>query len=125
MSSGRSSSASAASNGSSAGAKAKGNKISVSITVDGSAGGAGSASATITLPKGSTPYDALVATGMSVNARPTSFGTYVAAINGLAEKEHGATSGWLYSVNGVEPNRACDAVTLSDGDTVNWHYSAG
>ena len=119
------SSASAANNGSSAGAKTKGNKISVSITVDGSAGGAGSASATITLPKGSTPYDALVATGMSVNARPTSFGTYVAAINGLAEKEHGATSGWLYSVNGVEPNRACDAVTLSDGDTVNWHYSAG
>lgn len=122
---GGASSAPAASNGSSAGAKAKGNKISVSITVDGSAGGAGSASATITLPKGSTPYDALVATGMSVNARPTSFGTYVAAINGLAEKEHGATSGWLYSVNGVEPNRACDAVTLSDGDTVNWHYSAG
>lgn len=122
---GGASSSSAASNGSSAGAKAKGNKISVSITVDGSAGGAGSASATITLPKGSTPYDALVATGMSVNARPTSFGTYVAAINGLAEKEHGATSGWLYSVNGVEPNRACDAVTLSDGDTVNWHYSAG
>ena len=122
---GGASSASAASNGSSAGAKAKGNKISVSITVDGSAGGAGSASATITLPKGSTPYDALVATGMSVNARPTSFGTYVAAINGLAEKEHGATSGWLYSVNGVEPNKACDAVTLSDGDTVNWHYSAG
>lgn len=122
---GGASSASAASNGSSAGAKAKGNKISVSITVDGSAGGAGSASATVTLPKGSTPYDALVATGMSVNARPTSFGTYVAAINGLAEKEHGATSGWLYSVNGVEPNKACDAVTLSDGDTVNWHYSAG
>lgn len=122
---GGASSAPAASNGSSAGAKAKGNKISVSITVDGSAGGAGSASATITLPKGSTPYDALVATGMSVNARPTSFGTYVAAINGLAEKEHGATSGWLYSVNGVEPNKACDAVTLSDGDTVNWHYSAG
>lgn len=122
---GGASSASAASNGSSAGAKAKGNKISVFITVDGSAGGAGSASATITLPKGSTPYDALVATGMSVNARPTSFGTYVAAINGLAEKEHGATSGWLYSVNGVEPNKACDAVTLSDGDTVNWHYSAG
>lgn len=122
---GGASNASAASNGSSAGAKAKGNKISVFITVDGSTGGAGSASATITLPKGSTPYDALVATGMSVNARPTSFGTYVAAINGLAEKEHGATSGWLYSVNGVEPNRACDAVTLSDGDTVNWHYSAG
>lgn len=119
------SSSSAGSSSSSAGAKAKGNKITVAITVDGSAGGAGSASATISLPKGSTPYDALVATGMSVNARPTSFGTYVAAINGLAEKEHGASSGWLYSVNGVEPNKACDAVTLSDGDTVNWHYTAG
>lgn len=119
------SSSSAGSSSSSAGAKAKGNKITVAITVDGSAGGAGSASATISLPKGSTPYDALLATGMSVNARPTSFGTYVAAINGLAEKEHGASSGWLYSVNGVEPNKACDAVTLSDGDTVNWHYTAG
>ena len=60
---------------------------------------------------------------MSVNARPTSFGTYVAAINGLAEKEHGAAERVaLPRERGRSPNRACDAVTLSDGDTVNWHY---
>lgn len=99
--------------------------ITISVTIDGTAGGSNSASGTLSLPEGSTPYDALLATGADVNARATTFGTYVAAINGLAEKEHGATSGWLYSVNGVEPQTACDTVTLADGDNLVWHYTTG
>lgn len=99
--------------------------ITISVTIDGTAGGSNSTSGTLSLPEGSTPYDALLATGADVNARATTFGTYVAAINGLAEKEHGATSGWLYSVNGVEPQTACDTVTLADGDNLVWHYTTG
>ncbi len=38
----------------------------------------------------------LCALGLSVNAHGSSYGTYVAAIGGLAEKEHGGTSGWMY-----------------------------
>ena len=60
-----------------------------------------------------------------MNARGTSYGTYVAAIGGLAEKEHGGTSGWMYSVNGVTPNTACSNYVLSNGDSVVWYYVTG
>jgi len=100
----------------------KASTISVSVAVDGSAAGAGSGSATVTLDAGASVYDALVATGASVNARSSVYGTYVSAINGLAEREHGASSGWVYSVNGTEPSTACSNYGLSDGDSVAWTY---
>ena len=75
--------------------------------------------------KGATVYDALCALGLSVNAHGSSYGTYVAAIGGLAEKEHGGTSGWMYSVNGVTPNTACSNYVLSNGDNVVWYYVTG
>ena len=100
----------------------KASTLSVTVRIDGSAAGAGSGSATVTLDAGSTAYDALVATGASVNARSSAYGTYVSAINGLAEKEYGASSGWVYAVNGVEPNTACSNYELSDGDTLTWTY---
>jgi len=92
------------------------------VVVDGSAAGSGSGSATVTLNAGASVYDALVATGASVNARGSVYGMYVSAINGLAEKEHGANSGWVYSVNGIEPNTACSNYVLADGDSVAWTY---
>lgn len=101
----------------------KASTISVSVVVDGSAAGSGSGSATVTLDAGASVYDALVATGASVNARSSVYGTYVSAINGLAEKEHGASSGWVYSVNGAEPNTACSNYVLADGDSVVWTYA--
>ena len=100
----------------------KASTLSVTVRIDGSAAGAGSGSATVTLDAGSTAYDALVATGASGNARSSAYGTYVSAINGLAEKEYGASSGWVYAVNGVEPNTACSNYELSDGDVVTWTY---
>ena len=57
-----------------------------------------------------------------MNARSTGYGTYVAAIGGLAEKEHGSQSGWMYSVNGSAPNVSCGKYVLKDGDTVSWYY---
>ena len=74
---------------------------------------------------GATPYDALWALGLSVNARSTAYGTCVAAIGGLAEKEHGGTSGWMYSVNGSTPMTACTNYVLSNGDVVVWYYVTG
>lgn len=96
--------------------------ISVSVTVDGSAAGAGSSSVTVSLSPGATVYDALLASGAGVSARATAYGTYVAAINGLAERDHGDMSGWVYAVNGTEPNVACSSFSLSDGDAVVWRY---
>ena len=84
-----------------------------------------SSGGTFTFNEGATVYDALCALGLSVNAHGSSYGTYVAAIGGLAEKEHGGTSGWMYSVNGVAPNTACSNYVLSNGDSVVWYYVTG
>lgn len=100
--------------------------VTVTVSVTSSAvGNPVSSGGTFTFNKGATPYDALCALGLSINARPSSYGTYVAAIGGLAEKEHGGTSGWMYSVNGVTPMTACSNYVLSNGDTVVWYYVTG
>lgn len=100
--------------------------VTVTVSVTSSAvGNPVSAGGTFTFNEGATVYDALCALGLSLNARPSSYGTYVAAIGGLAEKEHGGTSGWMYSVNGVTPNTACSNYVLSNGDNVVWYYVTG
>ena len=100
--------------------------VTVTVSVTSSAvGNPVSSGGTFTFNEGATVYDALCALGLSVNAHGSSYGTYVAAIGGLAEKEHGGTSGWMYSVNGVTPNTACSNYVLSNGDRVVWYYVAG
>ena len=114
-------SASGSGSGSHAGSS-ESKSIVVSVTVDGSAAGAGSSSANIRLSRGATAYDAIAACGVSFNAKSTSFGMYVSSIGGLAEKEHGGMSGWVYAVNGYEPNTACSNYELHDGDSLVWTY---
>ena len=100
--------------------------VTVTVAVTSSAvGNPVSSGGTFTFNEGATAYDALCALGLSVNAHGSSYGTYVAAIGGLAEKEHGGTSGWMYSVNGVAPNTACSNYVLSNGDSVVWYYVTG
>lgn len=100
--------------------------VTVTVSVTSSAvGNPVSSGGTFTFNEGATVYDALCALGLSVNAHGSSYGTYVAAIGGLAEKEHGTTSGWMYSVNGVTPNTACSNYVLSNGDRVVWYYVTG
>ena len=100
--------------------------VTVTVSVTSSAvGNPVSSGGTFTFNEGATVYDALCALGLSVNAHGSSYGTYVAAIGGLAEKEHGGTSGWMYSVNGITPNTACSNYVLSNGDTVVWYYVTG
>lgn len=94
----------------------------ISVSIDGSPAGGSRSNASVDYHDGMTAYDALVATGASINARDTQFGMYVAAIDGLAEKEHGSMSGWVYAVNGVEPNTAASNYRLSSGDVVAWTY---
>ncbi len=100
--------------------------VTVTVAVTSSAvGNPVSSGGTFTFNEGATVYDALCALGLSVNAHGSSYGTYVAAIGGLAEKEHGGTSGWMYSVNGVAPNTACSNYVLHNGDSVVWYYVTG
>ena len=100
--------------------------VTVTVSVTSSAvGNPVSSGGTFTFNEGATVYDALCALGLSVNAQGSSYGTYVAAIGGLAEKEHGGTSGWMYSVNGTTPMTACSNYVLSNGDNVVWYYVTG
>lgn len=100
--------------------------VTVTVSVSSSAvGNPVSSGGTFTFNEGATVYDALCALGLSVNAHGSSYGTYVAAIGGLAEKQYGGTSGWMYSVNGVTPMTACSNYVLSNGDNVVWYYVTG
>lgn len=100
--------------------------VTFSIQITGSGYGNVSGSGTYTLNYGATVYDALMAcanaNGISVNAGNTVYGIYVSAIGGLAEKEHGAQSGWMYSVNGNVPMIACSGYTLNGGESIIWYY---
>lgn len=100
--------------------------VTVSILVDSSAvGGPVSGSGTFTFEEGATVYDALCALGLSIGSQDSIRGVYVSSINGLAEKEHGTSSGWMYAVNGKLPNMACSAYKLVDGDSIQWRYVTG
>ena len=128
---GQSSDGASFSNGGSApsggqGGSQESNYVTVTVSVTSSAvGNPVSSGGTFTFNEGATVYDALCALGLSVNAHGSSYGTYVSAIGGLAEKQHGGTSGWMYSVNGTSPMTACSNYVLSNGDNVVWYYVTG
>ena len=126
-SSGASSSSSSSEGGSSQpGTSAPAGTVTVYVSVSSSAvGNPVSGGGTFTFNQGATVYDALCACGLSMNASNTGYGIYVRAIGGLAEKEHGGHSGWMYSVNGAVPMTACSNYVLSNGDSVSWYYVTG
>lgn len=125
-SSGSSSSSSSAGGSSQPGTSAPAGTVTVYVSVSSSAvGNPVSGGGTFTFNQGATVYDALCACGLSMNASNTGYGIYVSAIGGLAEKEHGGHSGWMYSVNGAVPMTACSNYMLSNGDSVSWYYVTG
>lgn len=125
-SSGSSSSNSSAGGSSQPGTSAPAGTVTVYVSVSSSAvGNPVSGGGTFTFNQGATVYDALCACGLSMNASNTGYGIYVSAIGGLAEKEHGGHSGWMYSVNGAVPMTACSNYVLSNGDSVSWYYVTG
>ncbi|MCD8316156.1 MAG: DUF4430 domain-containing protein, partial [Eggerthellaceae bacterium] len=63
----------------------------------------------VALPEGSSAYDALAATGFSLGGSSS----YVSSIGGLAEFACGSKSGWVYSVNGVIPNKSAGSYKLA------------
>ena len=125
-SSGSSNSSSSAGGSSQPSTSAPAGTVTVYVSVSSSAvGNPVSGGGTFTFNQGATVYDALCACGLSMNASNTGYGIYVSAIGGLAEKEHGGHSGWMYSVNGAVPMTACSNYVLSNGDSVSWYYVTG
>lgn len=99
-------------------------KIRVSLIIDASSvQGEGWPSSmgsfTLELSPGSTVLDALRATGIAF----TGSSSYVSSIDGLYAGMYGASSGWMYSVDGVTPMRAANAYGITDGNAIRWYYS--
>lgn len=96
---------------------ATGRKSTASMMVSVSINGAGYR---VSLRSGATAYDALLATGASVESGAyAGGGTWVTAINGLGQD---ASHGWTYSVNGSMPGMMSDLYAVHDGDSVVWSY---
>ena len=49
-------------------------------------------------------------------------GVYIKGINGLSEFSCGASSGWIFTVNGSAPKTSPSAYHPSDGDVIVWRY---
>ena len=83
-------------------------------------------SANVTMMPNQSVYDALVkatqAAGVELGTRNTNFGTYVYEIDNLREKDAGPNSGWMYSVNGLVPQKSAAAYYPKEGDTIQWFY---
>jgi hypothetical protein len=47
---------------------------------------------------------------------------YVQGINGQMERDKGATSGWIYSVNGVTPSVSSGDFDIKEEDVIEWIY---
>ena len=79
----------------------------------------------IEISDGDTPYSVLVeAIGRSeVEASGSGDNIYVTSIFGLEEFEHGPESGWIFFVNGRDPDISAGAYELEDGDDVEWRYT--
>lgn len=84
-------------------------------------------SQTVNVQKESTAFSVLkeVASQNQIKTTTSGFGTmvYVTGIGDLKEKQHGNSSGWLYKVNDVSPNKSAGSYELKDGDRVQWYYT--
>ncbi|MBD5384503.1 MAG: DUF4430 domain-containing protein [Ruminococcaceae bacterium] len=81
----------------------------------------------ISLPEGTTAFDALIeaarASKLRVDYTGSSYGVYVRGIGFVYEFGFGSESGWTYRVNGSAPQMSAGAYELSDGDTVEFIYT--
>ena len=68
--------------------------------------------------KGATVFDVFKKMIADNNMYYSSKGSYISAINGLAEKDYGGSSGWMYSVDGVFVNSYMNAQELNGGENI-------
>ena len=81
------------------------------------------ASDTLSMNKGQTVYDALIILLDKNDIEYTYNNGYFASIGGVSEFDHGALSGWMFTVDGKNVNVAANAKKLSSDSSVVWFYS--
>lgn len=81
----------------------------------------------LSLPEGSSAFDALTAAARAQKVRVDytggAYGTYVRSIGYISEFGFGELSGWMYRVNGKFPNTSVSNYILSEGDVVEFVYT--
>jgi hypothetical protein len=98
--------------------------ISVTITVDASdycdedMAGVLVDAESLTLSEGSTVYDALMETDVTVSES----GGFIDGIDNMFNGDCNDVSGWTFSVNDEVPLTLADETVLSDGDEIVWQY---
>lgn len=108
------------SNNSSSSQQPTNGKITVNMQVIGM--GNTMMSGTLTVDKGTSVYTVLTQLASQNGLSVSGTKIYVKGIGDLFEKQHGSLSGWIYSVNGVYPNKSCGYYYLENNDSVVWRY---
>lgn len=102
--------------------------ITVSFTVNGYSA---AANKNVTVPQTSVTVEtgktASFVIEKVLNEKTISFvsvnGAYISSVGGLAEFDGGPRSGWLYSVNGKDPDVGIASYVLSNGDSIVLRYT--
>jgi len=71
------------------------------------------------IPEGGSAYDVMAASGLELDESQG----YVSSINGLGEGDGGASSGWLYNINGEFPSESLRDTKINEGDSIVWQYT--
>ena len=77
----------------------------------------------VEIKEGDTARDVLDRAAAAAGIEVKGASDYVKSIGGLREKDCGANSGWLYSVNGEFPNVGANKYKLEPGDELLWVYT--
>lgn len=102
---------------------------SIMLTIDGRKGDDGIVAngKKVTIKAGSTVYAVLksycAGHKILIASQKTGNGMYVSAIDGIAQFDFGSGSGWIYSVNGVFPQKDCNSYKLKGGEKVRWVFT--
>lgn len=75
---------------------------------------------------GATAFDVLQKAcsqnSITLNAQNSAFGIYIVGIGGIEEKDCGAQSGWVYTVNGKSPSAGLGNYKIKNGDSMVLSY---
>ena len=71
----------------------------------------------VKVPADATVYDALLATGLTIDTEDTQYGKYV---HGIADVMDSSNTGWVYTENGNEVMEGADAHKVVPGAVYLW-----
>lgn len=76
----------------------------------------------VCLREGATVLDALKATDLDIESTGSGEMTYVTAIEGIAEKSEGRSSGWVYAFNGNPGDEGAGTKQVKSIDVIQWRF---